>query len=179
MSIPQKSKQACLVVGMFMKDRTQFEQVVKPLKKQFGPIEMVSRWFNFDYTSYYEKEMGGPLFRRMISFSTLIDPEQLPDIKLKTNQIEMQFADDDHRTINIDPGYIVPERFVLATGKNFTHRIYLNKGIFADLTLIFQNGQFHKLPWTYPDYAADNIKNFLNNVRKHYLTKGVTTCLTV
>jgi len=170
MSIPQKSKQACLIVGMFMKDRSLFKRVVNPLKKHFGTIGMVSRWFNFNYTSYYEKEMGAPLYRRMISFFDLIDPVQLPEIKLTTNQIELQFADDQKRNINIDPGYMVPERFVLATGKDFTHRIYLDKGIFADLTLIFQKGQFQKLPWTYPDYAADNVKSFLNNVRKHYLS---------
>jgi hypothetical protein len=179
MSIPQQITPACLVVGMFMKDQSLFEQVVKSLTKQFGTIALVSRWFNFNYTSYYEKEMGGPLFRRMISYNDLIDPSQLPEIKLITNQIELQFSNNDNRTINIDPGYIVPERFVLATGKNYTHRIYLDKGIFADLTLIFQKGQFQKLPWTYPDYAANNVKFFLNNVRKHYLTMRETKCLTV
>jgi len=179
MSIPQEVKPACLVVGMFMKDRSLFEQVIQSLKKQFGNIALVSRWFNFDYTSYYEKEMGGPLFRRMISFIDLMDPSQLPEIKLITNKIELQFADNHNRNINIDPGYIVAERFVLATGKNYTHRIYLNKGIFADLTLIFQKGQFQKLPWTYPDYAADDVKFFLNNVRKHYLSVRETKCLTV
>jgi len=173
MSIPHPTKPACLVVGMFMKDKSLFEQVVDTLSQQFGPIMMVSRWFNFDYTSYYEKEMGDPLYRRMISYLDLIDPVRLPEIKLKTNQIEIQFADNHKRNINIDPGYIVPERFVLATGKNYSHRIYLDKGIFADLTLIFQNGQFQKLPWTYPDYAADNVKHFLHNIRKHYLSMRV------
>jgi hypothetical protein len=170
MSIPQKSKPACLVVGMFMKDKSLFKQVVSALKQNFGSIGMVSRWFNFNYTSYYEKEMGTPLFRRMISFLDLIDPSQLPEIKLTTNQIEARFSDHHKRNINIDPGYIVPERFVLATGKNYSHRIYLDKGIFADLTLMFQKGQFQTLPWTYPDYAADNVKSFLHNIRKHYLS---------
>jgi len=179
MSIPQQSNPACLVVGMFMKDRSLFEKIVCCVKEQFGHIAMVSRWFNFDYTTYYEKEMGMPLYRRMVSFTDLIDPVQLPDIKLFTNQIELQFSDNNKRNINIDPGYIVPERFVLATGKNYTHRIYLDKGIYADLTLIYQKGQFNKLPWTYPDYAADNVKNFLNNVRKQYLAKSGPPCLTV
>jgi hypothetical protein len=180
MSIPQKSNPACLVVGMFMKDQSYFEQVATLLIHKYGQMGMVSRWFNFDYTSYYEKEMGTPLYRRMISFLDLIDPVQLPEIKLVTNQIESQFVKGQKRFINIDPGYIVPERFVLATGKNYTHRIYLNKGIFADLTLIFQKGQFQKLPWTYPDYAANNVKNFLNNVRQHYIIlMRENKCLTV
>ncbi|MBF0449545.1 MAG: DUF4416 family protein [Candidatus Magnetomorum sp.] len=169
MSAPQPPKPACLIVGMFMKDQSLFEGAVNQLILSFGPVEMVSRWFDFDYTSYYEKEMGTPLFRRMVSFKKAIDPATLPEIKQTTNTIEKQFGDQDRRQINIDPGYIVPERFVLATGKNFTHRIYLNKGIYADLTLIYQKGKFQDLPWTYPDYAAENVKSFLTTVRMHYL----------
>lgn len=169
MSEPQSPKPACLVVGMFMKDQSFFVSITKQLIDLFGPIDMVSRWFNFDYTSYYEKEMGKPLYRRMVSFRNFIDPVELPNIKLKTNTIEKEFGLENNRQINIDPGYIVPERFVLATGKNFTHRIYLNKGIYADLTLLYQKGKFQDLPWTYPDYAAQNVKSFLTNVRKHYL----------
>jgi len=169
MSEPQPPKPACLVVGMFMKEQSFFSTITSQLISSFGPLEMVSRWFNFDYTSYYQKEMGTPLFRRMLSFKQLIDPGELPDIKLKTNNIEKKFELENNRQINIDPGYIVPERFVLATGKNFTHRIYLNKGIYADLTLMYQKGEFQDLPWTYPDYAAQNVKSFLTNVRKHYL----------
>jgi len=171
MSTPQSSKPACLVVGMFMQDQSLFEAVVRPLVDAFGELAMVSRWFDFDYTSYYEKEMGAPLYRRMISFAQLVDPSQLPDIKLTTNAIEHQFGVQDRRQVNIDPGYLVPERFILATGKNFTHRIYLNKGIFADLTLIYQKGQFQKLPWTYPDYAEHCVMSFLTNVRKYYLSR--------
>ncbi|ETR73772.1 MAG: GTP-binding protein [Candidatus Magnetoglobus multicellularis str. Araruama] len=170
MSIPQLPRPACLLVGMFMKDQTLFQPVINCLTTEFGAIGLVSRWFSFNFTSYYEKEMGGPLYRRMISFLQQIDPSQLPDIKQRTNDIEMQFGNQDRRQVNIDPGYLVPERFVLATGKNYTHRIYLNNGIYADLTLIYQKGQFQTLPWTYPDYAADNVKSFLTNVRKHYLS---------
>jgi len=169
MSEPHLSKPACLIAGMFMKDKSLFEPVVELLMNSFGPVEMVSRWFDFDYTSYYEKEMGTPLFRRMVSFKQLIDPAILPEIKQTTNAIEKEYASQSNRQINIDPGYIVAERFVLATGKNYTHRIYLNKGIYADLTLIYQKGKFQDLPWTYPDYAAQNVKSFLTNVRKYYI----------
>lgn len=161
MSEPQPSNPACLIVGMFTKDQSLFEPIVNLLSDSFGPVDMVSRWFDFDYTSYYEKEMGTPLFRRMVSFRQLIDPARLPVIKQTTNEIEKQYSNQGNRIVNIDPGYIVPERFVLATGKNYTHRIYLNQGIYADLTLIYQKGKFQDLPWTYPDYASQNVKNFL------------------
>jgi hypothetical protein len=71
--------------------------------------------------------------------------------------------------VNIDPGYLVHERFVLATGKNFTHRIHLAEGIYADLTLIYTKGAFQTLPWTYPDYADEKMLFFLEGVRKKYL----------
>jgi hypothetical protein len=61
------------------------------------------------------------------------------------------------------------ERFVLASGKNFSHRIYIGLGIYADLTLIYQKGSFQKLPWTYPDYADQAMLNFLDQVRLKYV----------
>ena len=85
-----------------------------------------------------------------------------------TNQIEQTFAQGARRRINIDPGYLLMERFVLATGKNFSHRIYIGDGIYADLTLMYQKGSFQTLPWTYPDYAAPEMHAFLMQVRRHY-----------
>ena len=73
------------------------------------------------------------------------------------------------RRINIDPGYLVPERFVLASAKNFTHRISIGKGIYADLTLVYTRGGFQTLAWTYPDYAEKNMLTFLDRVRNKYL----------
>ncbi len=81
---------------------------------------------------------------------------------------------DGNRRINIDPGYINPERLILAKGKNFTHRVYLSKGIFADLTLIFQKGSFRPLEWTYPDYADPEIIGFFNDIRNKYMAEQVS-----
>ena len=75
---------------------------------------------------------------------------------------------DGKRSVNIDPGYLLYERFVLATGKNYSHRIYVGQGIYADLTLIFQKGAYRPLPWTYPDYADAPMADFLMEVRHKY-----------
>jgi hypothetical protein len=72
------------------------------------------------------------------------------------------------REANIDPGYLLLERLVLATGKNFSHRIYVGRGIYADLTLIYQRGAYRALPWTYPDYAGAPLGRFLAAVRRKY-----------
>ncbi len=94
----------------------------------------------FPYTTYYNKEMGQEIRRQTASFLDLVAPQSLPDIKLRTNEIETGLLRDGKRQVNIDPGLLGAERFILATGKNFTHRIYLRDGIYADLTLIYQKG---------------------------------------
>jgi hypothetical protein len=130
---------------------------------------MVSPWFDFNFTDYYEPEMGGPLYRRMVVFASLIHQRDLADIKLQTNNLEEQFTQKGSRAVNIDPGYLLRERFVLATGKNYTHRIYIGKGIYADLTLIYRKGEFKTLEWTYPDYADNRMLDFLLLARKKYI----------
>jgi hypothetical protein len=131
-------------------------------------VDLVSPWLPFDFTSYYEPEMGAPLFRRIFVFKPLIAQEDLPAVKIRTNRLENDHAEGERRRINIDPGYLLLEKFVLATGKNFAHRIYIGQGIYADLTLTYTKGAFQTLPWTYPDYASAEIRQFLLQVRHKY-----------
>ncbi len=170
MSHPAAPHPAKLVIGFFMSAKDPGERVTAALVERFGPLDLVSSWFPFDYTAYYEQEMGSPLFRRMLSFERLIEQDQLASIKLITNAIEQQWVRDECRRVNIDPGYLLRERFVLATGKNFAHRIYIGQGIYADLTLTYIHGRFETLPWTYPDYKAANMQTFLMRVRAKYVT---------
>ena len=143
--------------------------MVKALVDKYGAVDMASSWLPFTFTTYYNDEMGTPLFRRLVAFKQLIHQVSLADIKLFTNDLEDEHSINGKRVINIDPGYLLQERFVLATGKNFTHRIHIGKGIYADLTLIYTKGGFELLPWTYPDYASENIMTFLKQVRKKYV----------
>lgn len=168
MSRPTAPLPAKLVIGFFLKDKSLAGQISEALGSAFGPIDIISRWLPFNYTAYYTSEMGSPLFRRMLAFSDLIRQDSLGSIKTATNTIEEQFTADQRRRVNIDPGYLLPERFVLASGKNFTHRIYLGQGIYGDLTLIYTKGAFQPLPWTYPDYADENMLAYLGQVRDKY-----------
>ena len=169
MSLPQPPKPAKLVIGLFTRKPELMAAVAADLMKSFGPIDLISPLFPFDFTTYYEKEMGCALLRRIFVFKSLIEQDDLADIKLKTNAIETKFSADGMRQINIDPGYLLMERLVLATGKNFAHRIHIGKCIYADLTLIYQKNGYQPLPWTYPDYAHDTIRNFLVLVRNKYM----------
>ncbi len=168
MSKPQPPQPAKLIIGIFLKQKAFELPLAEKFAALFGEVDLVSPWFDFDFTDYYFPEMGQPLFRRMFSFKELIAQQDLAQIKIQTNQLERSFEVNGCRRVNIDPGYLLKERFVLATGKNFTHRIYLDHGIYADLTLIYQKGDFMALPWTYPDYAHTHIKNYLRQVRNRY-----------
>lgn len=169
MSIPREPKPAKLVIGFFLKKKQLLEGIAQALSMLFGSIDIISSWMPFDYTSYYEREMGAPLFRRIFAFEKLIQQSALAQIKIKTNRIEEQYSQDGKRRVNIDPGYLVHERFVLASGKNYSHRIYLSEGIYADLTLIYHQGSFRKLPWTYPDYADRPMQKALERIRHKYV----------
>lgn len=169
MSQPRPPALAKLVIGMFTSDRQMAVPVIGDLLAEMGPVDMVSPWMRFTHTDYYAGEMGSPLHRRMAVFKPLIDQQQLPAIKHFTNHIEARHAIDGRRRVNIDPGYLLAERFVLATGKNYSHRIFIGKGIYADLTLVYRSGGYQPLPWTYPDYCENRMRGYLSAVRRKYL----------
>jgi hypothetical protein len=168
MSIPHPPQPAKLVISLLMGDTALARPVMLSLEARFGQIDLLSPWFPFDYTRYYEKEMGTGLKRRMVVFKALVDQKELVAIKCFTNALEAEYLQTGARRINIDPGYLLQERFVLATGKNFSHRIYLDKGIYADLTLVHKHGGYQAQPWTYPDYASAEMRAFLTQVRQKY-----------
>jgi len=169
MSTPQEAKKVKLISSLFSPEEALIDTVIKQMEEHFGPVDWVSRKLFFDRTRYYSREMAWPLHRRFVAFFKLIKPDSIVDIKLVTNRIEKEYLVDTKRRINIDPGYISLERLILATGKNYIHRIYLAKGIYADLTLIFHGGTFKPLAWTYPDYADERVIGMFNIVRNGYL----------
>ena len=155
-----------LFIAITYADDQLYEQVNGILQSSFGPVDCLSAIFPFDYTQYYTEEMGQGLVKRLLSFERLIPPDGLPDIKLQTNHIEDQFAVNGKRRVNLDPGYLSAANVVMATAKNFDHRIYLGKGIFGDVQLRYRGNKFHFSPWTYPDYKDKYIIDFLARTRK-------------
>jgi len=135
--------------------------------RSWGEIDLRSPIIPFDFTQYYEEEMGKALLRQWWSFEKLINPEEIAEIKIKTNEIEQNVGD--RRKINLDPGYIDGAKLILASTKNYSHRIYLRNGIYAEVTLIYEKDAFHPLAWTYPDYKDKTALQFFSEVRKKYL----------
>jgi len=168
MSDPHEADDVKLISSLFSPSKELINEVIRELEQMFSSTDWISPKLFFDRTKYYAREMGWPLHRRFVSFEKLIRPLDIVEIKITTNKVENGYLQDGRRRVNIDPGYISLERLVLATGKNYTHRIYLWKGIYADLTLIFQKGSFRPLQWTYKDYASPEIIDFFNDVRERY-----------
>ncbi|MGE4357587.1 MAG: DUF4416 family protein, partial [Candidatus Omnitrophota bacterium] len=158
-----------LIMGIIFNKEDIFYRIKDKLEHKFGKIDLESNIFPFDKTNYYEKEMGKDLKRKFLSFKKLIMPDRIAEIKLFTNKLEKIFAPNNKRQINLDPGYITDSKLVLATTKNYFHRIYLKKGIYAEVTLYFREGSFRYFDTTYPDYRTEEYINFFNQVRGLYL----------
>lgn len=170
MSIPKQPDPAKLVIGCIMNDKTLVHDLFTVFEDRFGPVDMISEWLKFAYTDYYYKEMGSPLYRKVFVFKHLIGQADLARIKETTNGIETTYSCGGRRSVNIDPGYLVSSRFILATGKEYSHRIYIGRNIYADLTLMYSKKTgFQTLDWTYPDYASTSMLSFLSKVKIKYL----------
>ena len=158
-----------LIAGMFTANTELLEEAKVRLSQEFGPIDYESELLPFDHTTYYAAEFGENLKRRFVAFAELVHPERLAEIKLLTNALEIEWAVEGKRRINIDPGYISHAKLVLATTKNHAHRIYLGQGIYAEVTLHFRSGTFQPWPWTYPDYASPPLIAIFNHIRGLYV----------
>ncbi|NCQ30012.1 MAG: DUF4416 family protein [Armatimonadetes bacterium] len=172
MGTPQSPPLVKLIVGMLSARPEVFDAAERLLVDTYGPVDLRSDEFAFDFTDYYEGEMGVNLRRRFVSHEHLIDPGHLPSIKQHANALEAEFGhgtgDALTRAINLDPGYVDQAKLVLATTKDFAHRLYLSQGIYAEVTLRFRNGQFEPWEWTYPDYRTEGCRVFFGKVRRRY-----------
>jgi len=162
MGCPRKPLPVKLIISIFGQKSDLFEILEKVLLKKFGLIDFRSEIFDFNQTQYYEKEFGANLKRRFISFKKLIIPDNLWKIKVITNRLEKKFKNNNKRQINLDPGYITQANLILASTKEYSHRIYIKRGIHQEVTLIFKDETFWPLPWTYPDYQSkEYIDSFI------------------
>ncbi len=162
---------ANLVVSLLTGQKTLFKEALAILAKKFGQPDILSEARDFNRTDYYEKEFGGGLQRKIVSFKKTVRPVELAEIKLFTNKVEKDFSAGEKRRVNMDPGYLTLEKFVLASCKNFPHRIYLRAGVYAEATLIYSDNGFRALEWTYPDYGDRWMTALLKEIRKRYALK--------
>ena len=170
MARAQEADMVKLICGMISARAEFFDMAAEALAEAFGPVDLASETWPFDMTDYYEPQMGPRLLRRFVSFAEPFSPAALAEAKLRTNAIEADFASrrgaaDPPRPINLDPGYVAPSKLVLASMKDFSHRIYLRDGVYAEVTLLYRKGLWEALEWTFPDFASGRYDTFLTGAR--------------
>ncbi len=163
-----------LIMGLLSSSERYFKEGIELLEERFGAIDLASDIIPFDYTTYYNREMGENIRRQFLSFDELIYPGRLVEIKVETNRMEQAEAVDGRRMINIDPGYLTLASLISATKKNASFRVYLGSGIFAQPTLYYQHNTFQPYEWTYKDYRDECHIKFFNQVRDKYLRQSRT-----
>lgn len=158
-----------IIVGILAKDSQAIEAVRQTLSEHFGEEDLNLEPFPFTFTNYYEEEIGNAPVRAFFSYKDLIDRENIVDIKLWTNDVELDIAKQNGtpglRPVNIDPGYMSLGQFFLATTKDQRQRVYMQRGIYVEPTLYFQDGHFHAFEWTYRDYQSEKYIQYLEQVR--------------
>ncbi|HHX23864.1 MAG: DUF4416 family protein [Tepidanaerobacteraceae bacterium] len=154
------------IASVFTLEEGLFQPVQEILSEGLGTCIYESPMLLFNHTDYYTAEMGCNLKRRIFAFEKLIDPCELATIKCWSNSLEQNWAVNNKRQVNIDVGYISLGKLVLASTKDHSHRLYLGKGIYGEVTLRFVGGQFEPWPWTYPDYASLQYRKIFYEIRE-------------
>lgn len=144
-----------LFVGALYGSEDNYRRAREGLADAFGPVLAESPPIPWEYSDYYRPELGWPITRRFVFFENLISQEELKDIKLGTAQMEASLSSGGKRGVNLDPGYLTAAKVVLASTKDYSHRVCLGGGIFAEVTLYFQGGEFRPHLFTYRDYREE------------------------
>mgnify|MGYP000610352710 CR=1 FL=1 len=152
---------------LFRKDEDA-AKAIETLSRSWGEVDLCAGPFPFSFTDYYAAEMGPSLQRVFVSFGPLVSAERMAEWKAFTNQIEQQMAEGGRRTVNLDPGCLDCAKVILFSTKDFSHRIHLGSGIYAEVTLVYRGGEFVFLPWTYPDYRCEEYLSFFRSARERF-----------
>ena len=156
--------------GLIYKDSEGLEYILNKIT-QIGEIDVQSLEIPFGFTDYYKEEMGTGLLRKWVAIDKIIPENELADFKNMAVEWEKERTFEGRRTVNCDPGGICDNRVVLVTTKNFSHRIYMGKGIFGEVTLIYIGDGFQPQRWTYSDYKTDIFQKFAKDCKRKFLER--------
>jgi len=174
MTNPKPFSPVKLICGIIASKEASFKKAEERLIRLYGYLDITSPLITFNFTDYYEKQMGKNLKRQFLSFANLISPEKLGEIKLRTNGFEEEIREElkeGRRVVNLDPGYLTQASLIMATAKGFAHRIPLQQGIYAHVELLFSKKDIKTMDWTYPDYRSEEYKEFFLKTRQIYISQ--------
>jgi len=175
----KEPKPVKLIVGILATDHQCLHIAIETIDNKIGKTDSASDVWPFDKTDYYKEQTGSRILRQFVSIEKLIKPSLLAKIKHKTNKLEQKLAAKSAlpipRPVNLDPGIIEPSKLVLATTKNYSHRIYIGKKMYAEVTLIFDKGKWQPFEYTYPDYRQQCYFDYFTKVRNKLLEQLKST----
>ncbi|MDG5814215.1 DUF4416 family protein [Chitinispirillales bacterium ANBcel5] len=158
-------------VAVLYKQSTLFTRALEEIEKRWGEIDYQGDDHHFDVTDYYESEMGEPLQRRLVSLKELRNPKDIVEVKLQCNQIEFSLCIEGKRGVNLDAGYLDHNKTLLASAKEAGQKVYLDKGIYADLAGRYRGGRYRSFEWSFPDFRDGRYDNELLAIRATYLVQ--------
>ncbi len=164
--ISHRKLKALLLVGALYAQEGLFLKAKERLINRYGDLLLETAPRPWTYTDYYTEELGPEIIRRFLVFREPVEQGELAGIKVATNAIERELSEEGRRTVNLDPGYITPAKLVLASTKDYSHRVYLGDGIFAEVTLSYVKDGFKPFPYTYRDYLDPHYLNLFNDIRE-------------
>ena len=164
----KKNLLAKLIVGAIYSEQSILEDAIEQMRQENLIVQSKSAEFSFDLTEYYSDEMGNKLKRSFLSIEGLQKLESSFEWKLKMLQIENHLSISGRRKINLDPGYLDSQKIVLLSRKEGPHKIYLCKGVWADLVLLKVKGGYQNLPWTFPDLRDGKYNDFFLQVLEKF-----------
>lgn len=170
MAVPRPPEKALFFTGILAERTSLLAAAALALEKAFGPCCLASIVHPFTNTDYYLDELGSAPVRIFLAWPEAYPTEKIAEAKLLTNRLEIELAEASgstlSRPVNLDPGYLTLAKLVLASAKNYAHRIHLHSNIYAEVTLQYRQGKFHSLPWTFPDYAGPAYHSFFLSLRE-------------
>ncbi len=175
MAQPLPHPPVLLLLAAFSRHEAALDWAKTRATEAWGPVALESPRFDFTETDYYDATMGTGLKKVFFVFQRPFDPAGLVEIKLATNRWEEEFAAaaglPEPRPLNLDPGYLTPAKLVLASTKDFAHRIYLSRGIYAEITLQYRHHRWQHHEYTFPDYRRADYQEFFSRCRE--VAKGI------
>lgn len=170
MAEPQRPFPVKYFIAILFKDEENLFRACEECEKIWGKVDIAGENHLFDVTDYYHEEMGKPVYRRLVSFEKLYDPLLLVEMKLRCNDLEQELAlQKGKRCVNLDAGYLDHNKVLLASAKEAGQKVYLDKGIYADLAGRYKGGKYQPFEWSFPDFKDGRYDKELGAFRKRYI----------
>ena len=169
MAQPEKPLPVKYFIAVLFNEVEKLLKAKKELTARWGPVDFEGKDQAFDATDYYRPEMGEPLYRRLLAFEPLYPPTLIVSMKLECNEIESSFSLNGKRTVNLDAGYLDHNKVLLASAKEAGQKIYLDRGIYADLSGRYKAGKYRPFEWSFPDFKDGRYDEELLEIRKLYM----------